>query len=398
MKTRTTLDDLLAMLAGFINQHTVFQITLSSPQLSRIPRRVTLRMFAAKEGLRFSVALWDGKQERHQTLTPMEATEEERWQQWLAQYKQVLISTSLYEYQIFSNRDGSLRMLTRASGKKVELQPHNRTKSYSMPEGEPVPFLVALGLMTPEGKVVRARHDKFRQINRFLEFIEDVLDDLPASGTLHIVDFGCGRSYLTFAMHWLLTEVHRRTVHIVGLDLNSSVIQECEQLAQKLQLEGLHFSIGDIATWNGTGNIDMVVSLHACDTATDAALAQALRWQSKVIFAVPCCQHQLQHQLESSSQGALLHYGLFRERTGAFVTDALRAAALEAIGWSCQVVEFIDMDHTPKNILLRAVRGQPSASAAKRYRDFRAAWGVKNFALEEYLDVNHRAFLQLEAN
>ena len=393
-----SLDDLLTMLKEFVEQRTVFQITLSNPVQPRIPKRVTVRMFTAKEGIRLSVGLWDGKQERHQTLSLEEGTDADRWQQWLASYKQVLVVTSQHEYQIFSNRDGSLRMLTRASTKKVELQPHDRTKSYLMPEGNPIPFLVALGVMTPEGKVVRARYDKFRQINRFLDFVEDILDELPSQGTLNIVDFGCGRSYLTFAMHWLLTHVHHREVNIVGLDLNRSVIQECSELTTKLHLKGLHFAEGDIATWNGTGVIDMVVSLHACDTATDAALAQALRWESKVILAVPCCQHQLQHQLESSSQSALLQYGLFRERTGALVTDALRAAALEAMGWPCQVVEFIDMDHTPKNILLRAVRGQPSRAAALRYRSFREAWGVNNFALEDFLDIEHRALLHLEAN
>ena len=237
---------------------------------------------------------------------------------------------------------------------------HNRVKKYLLEEGKAAPFLVDLGVQTKDGMVVKAKYDKFKQINRFLEFIDDILPTLPKGEEIHIIDFGCGKSYLTFAIYYYMKELQGYQVKITGLDRKAEVIRNCNSLAQKYGYEGLCFLEGDIGTYKGEGNVgqkvDMVVTLHACDAATDYALAKAVDWGAKAILSVPCCQHEVNRQMESEEWKPLLKYGLLRERAAALFTDAIRANLLEECGYEVQVLEFIDMEHTPKNILLRAVR------------------------------------------
>lgn len=216
--------------------------------------------------------------------------------------------------------------------------------------------MVGLGVQTPDGKVTKARYDKFRQINRYLEFIEDVLSELPTERTIRIIDFGCGKSYLTFAMYYYIHELQGRDIEVTGLDLKTEVIENCNQLAQRLNYDKLHFERGDISTYEGADAVDMVVSLHACDTATDFALEKAVKWGAKVIMAVPCCQHELNRQIKCDVLQPILKYGLIKERMSALITDALRANLLEEQGYDTQILEFIDMEHTPKNLLIRAVK------------------------------------------
>lgn len=241
---------------------------------------------------------------------------------------------------------------------------HDRTKNYILKEGSPIDFLVELSVMTKDGKVIKSRYDKFRQINRYLEFIADVIPALPEGRELRIVDFGCGKSYLTFAMYYYLHELLGRKVAITGLDLKEEVIKNCQALAERLGYEKLHFEIGDIAGYKTSSDIDMVVSLHACDTATDYALAQAAEWKASVILAVPCCQHEVNRQIKCTQLEAVLKYGILRERMSALITDGMRAQLLKEQGYEVQVLEFIDMEHTPKNILIRAVRRKGMRPAA----------------------------------
>ena len=210
--------------------------------------------------------------------------------------------------------------------------------------------------MTKDGKIVNSRYDKFRQINRFLEFIEDILPKLDRSRESVILDFGCGKSYLTFAMYYYLKELKGYPVRIIGLDLKKDVIEKCNGLAVKYGYEKLAFYTGDIASFEGVDQVDMVVTLHACDTATDFALEKAVRWGAKVILSVPCCQHELNGQMENELLEPVLQYGIIRERMAALFTDALRARILECCGYRVQILEFIDMEHTPKNLLIRAVK------------------------------------------
>ena len=233
---------------------------------------------------------------------------------------------------------------------------HNRKKRYILEEGTMVPFLVDLGVQTKDGKIVNSRYDKFRQINRFLEFIEDILPKLDKSKESTILDFGCGKSYLTFAMYHYLKELKGYPVRIIGLDLKDDVIKKCNDLAKKYGYDKLTFYTGDIASYEGVDQVDMVVTLHACDTATDFALEKAVRWGAKVILSVPCCQHELNAQMENELFKPVLQYGLIKERMAALYTDALRAQILESVGYRTQILEFIDMEHTPKNILIRAVK------------------------------------------
>ncbi len=243
------------------------------------------------------------------------------------------------------------------NGKKQKISlSHNRIKSYLLPEGIPVPFLLDLGVQRVDGTIIRSKYDKYKQINRFLEFVDDILPALPQDRRIQIVDFGCGKSYLTFAIYYYLHEVKKLDVAITGLDLKEDVIVHCNQLGQKYGYQNLQFIRGDIAEYEGLTKADMVVTLHACDTATDYALEKAIKWDAKVILSVPCCQHEVNKQIKNDTLQPALQYGLIKERMAALVTDAVRADLLKAVGYDVDILEFIDMEHTPKNILIRAVR------------------------------------------
>ena len=255
---------------------------------------------------------------------------------------------------------------------------HNRKKQYLLPEGTPVPFLVDLGVMTKEGQIVHSRYDKYRQINRFLEFIEDILPQLDKHKENIIIDFGCGKSYLTFAMYHYLRELKGYPVRIIGLDLKEEVIRHCSELSIRYGYDKLSFTCGDIASYEGVDHVDMVVTLHACDLATDYALEKAVGWDAKVILSVPCCQHELNKQIKNPVLQPVLEYGLIKERMAALYTDAIRAQILEYTGYNTQILEFIDMEHTPKNILLRAVsRKKNEISPAEEEKRQKAGEQVK---------------------
>ena len=241
---------------------------------------------------------------------------------------------------------------------KQQLLSHNREKQYILKEGIPVPFLMDLGVQTKDGKIVRSKYDKFRQINRFLEFIQDVLPALPKDRKVSILDFGCGKSYLTFAMYYYLKVLNHYDIDIIGLDLKKDVIRKCNELKDKYGYDGLQFLEGDIRGYNEKEEVDMVITLHACDTATDHAIAKAIAWNAKVILSVPCCQHELNAQIECRELAPVLKYGLLKERMAALLTDGIRASLMEIYGYDTQVLEFIDMSHTPKNILLRGVQSK----------------------------------------
>lgn len=263
---------------------------------------------------------------------------------------------------------------------------HNRVKKYLLKEGIPVPFLIDLGVQTPEGQIVRARYDKFKQINRFLEFIEDILPTLSRERTVQIIDFGCGKSYLTFAMYYYLHELQKYDVEITGLDLKEDVIENCNELSRKYGYEKLKFEKGNIADYQGKDQVDMVVTLHACDTATDYALEKAVKWNARVILSVPCCQHEVNRQIRNEELEPVLRYGIVKERIAALVTDALRADMLEMMGYETDILEFIDMSHTPKNLLIRAVKKENCAGSREEQKKQDAAQDVQK--VMEYLHID----------
>lgn len=273
---------------------------------------------------------------------------------------------------------------------KKPLLEHNRVKRYFLEDGEPVDFLVALGVQTPEGKVVKAKYHKFKQINRYLEMVEDILSSIDREDTIRIIDFGCGKSYLTFALYYYLKIKHNKDVEIIGLDLKKDVIEDCNRLKDRLGYRGLRFLQGDIRDYENTERVDMVVSLHACDTATDYAIAKAVGWDASVILTVPCCQHEVNRQIRCPQLDGVLQYSIIKERMSALITDAYRADCLEAVGYETQILEFIELEHTPKNLLIRAVKkGRETQKAVKmqgRYKE-KENKQVSPKELEEYLHI-----------
>lgn len=351
-----------------------------------VSRKITVRPINLKNGICYQFESRLNNKAYHDNV-PADRLKE-RLQAVMSQYKQALFKTPEADVQVLANKKGALSLIAHKPTAKAAEAPltHNRSKSYVIPDGEPVPFLVALGVMTLDGKVVKAKYDKFRQINRFLEMVQDVLPDLPRNKELTIVDFGCGKSYLTFALYHLLAVKERLPVRIIGLDLKEDVISACAKLAKQLQWDKLSFSVGDISHYEGLDSVDMVVTLHACDTATDAALLKAIGWNASVIMSVPCCQHELFKQISQPILKPLLKHGILKERFAALVTDAVRANLLEAAGYRAQLLEFIDMEHTPKNILIRAVKQRHSDSTdiLKDYEKFRDFLGVSPF-MEIYI-------------
>ncbi|RKP45820.1 SAM-dependent methyltransferase [Cohnella endophytica] len=348
-----------ALLEEAVREDRLIQATFSSPRGKGddISRKLTVRPIRLKAGLFYQFERYLNNKAYHENVAADRL--KEQLQASMENYKQALFKMAEADVQVLANKKGALSIVGRKAVAKraAEPQTHNRNKSYVLPDGEPVPFLQALGVMTPEGKVVKAKYDKFRQINRFLEMVSDVIPDLPRGKPLTIVDFGCGKSYLTFALYHLLAIKERLPVRIIGLDLKADVIEACSKLAKQLEWDALNFSIGDINDYEGQTSVDMVVTLHACDTATDAALLKAIGWGASVILSVPCCQHELFRQISQPVLKPLLKHGILKERFSALVTDAVRANLLELAGYRTQLLEFIDLEHTPKNILIRAVKG-----------------------------------------
>lgn len=330
--------------------------TLSNPKDKNGVKKVKVRPIMKKDVLLFQCEEHRNNQVFHENYEAKEAVDV--ISRYMNRFRQMQMETKKFRYTVLISKKGKVTIQKKQQTgcvKEIDLS-HNRSKKYILPEGTPVPFLQDLGVTTSEGKIVRTKFDKFRQINRFLEFIEDILPQLPSDREVTILDFGCGKSYLTFAMYYYLHELKKYDVRIIGLDLKTDVIRHCNELSEKYGYEKLKFLEGNIADYTGVDEVDMVVTLHACDTATDFALDKAVGWNAKVILSVPCCQHELNGQIGNEILEPVLKYGLIKERMAALVTDALRAEYLESMGYDAQILEFIDMEHTPKNILIRAVK------------------------------------------
>ena len=362
--------ELHELLRRLFDDEGLTRAVLSKPRGSDAAARIVVEPVDLRGAAAYRFTSHLADRATHRNLPPEAARE--RLEQLLVDYRQALLQSSEADWQVLG-----AKVLRRPPTRPVSNRRHDRRKRYVLEEGTPIPFLVELGVMTPAGQVRKSRYDKFRQVNRFLELVSDIVPSLPARGTLRIVDFGCGKSYLTFALHHLLTRVHAREVELVGLDLKRDVIESCTGLADRLGVAGLRFQVGDIESFDAAENVNLVVSLHACDTATDAALAQALSWDAEVILAVPCCHKEAYGQIRSDVLQPLLRHGLAKDRFAALLTDTLRAQLLELAGYRTQLVEFVDLEHTPKNVLIRAVRGRRAGPEARGlYESLRDSFGL----------------------
>lgn len=357
------MSDLQSLFTDCLNE-TLIRVILSNPSSKDGVIKICARPMLKNKSLLFQIEEYTKTQVFHKNLTAGDAGSyltgklSSDTSSQTASFKNALVETKSFTANVLVSKKGTItikkKMNASAKQPKISLS-HNRKKKYILEEGIPVPFLIDLGVMTQNGNIVNAHYDKFRQINRFLEYIEDILPSLPTDRELRILDFGCGKSYLTFAIYYYLKILKGYPVRITGLDLKEDVIRHCNELAVKYGYDKLEFLCGDIAYYDGCSQVDMVVTLHACDTATDYALAKAVGWGAKVILSVPCCQHELNKQMKNDLLSPVLHYGILKERMAALMTDGLRAQILEANGYRTQILEFIDMAHTPKNLLIRAV-------------------------------------------
>ncbi len=369
------MEELRELLYRYMTE-TLTRVILSGSREKEAASKIHIRPVVLKGQLMFQSSEYKENKVYHRNMERREAVDQVC--EWMEKYRQMELSGVGGQAHVLASKKGKLTIKEKPAAKcgSCTMRPadlsHNRKKKYILEPDLKVEFLIDLGVMTKEGKIVHAQYDKFRQINRFLEFIEDVLPKLPKDREVTILDFGCGKSYLTFAMYYYLKELKGYAVQITGLDLKADVIAHCNRLAEKYGYESLKFYVGDIAGYEGVSQVDMVVTLHACDTATDYALDKAIRWGAKVILSVPCCQHELNGQMENEILGSVFRYGLIKERMAALFTDALRAQLLERKGYEVQILEFIDMEHTPKNILIRAVKGKNMAkeSSCRELMDF----------------------------
>lgn len=362
MKNQKQLEE---KLNEIINENCI-QMIFSGAKKKGITKKTKVRPVLVKNQIVFQVSHYIGTKVFHENLSK-EEIQKEVLRLFNSEFKQGQIWTKQEFITILGNKQGKYTIISKLqeSPKTQENFSHNRKKRYILEEGNYLPFLEDLGVMTKEGKIIKNRYDKFKQINRFLEFIEDILPHLPQNKKLTLIDFGCGKSYLTFAIYYYLKEKNGYDIHMIGLDLKEEVIENCSKLAQKYHYQELEFLKGDIASYTGVNQVDMVVTLHACDTATDYALYKAVKWGAKVILSVPCCQHEWNQQMKSKELSSILKYGIIKERMAALLTDAVRAEYLENYGYRTQLLEFIDMEHTPKNILIRGIYQGKSANNTK---------------------------------
>ena len=385
------MQDLKSLISEIFENESLISAVLSSPRNKQVSSKIAIRPLLIKGKIFYQWTEQKNNQAIHNNLSGVDS--ENKLLEQCELFKQIFIYTNQADYHILIDKKLQPKILKKAPTKTSLPLSHNREKNYLLQDGTKIPFLIELGIMNQEGKVYSQKRDKFRQINRFLEMVDDVIDYFKDTSTLHIVDFGCGKAYLTFALYHYLKWIKGFNFKITGLDLKQDVIENCQHLTEQLNFQNLQFILGDINQFQTKEPVDMVVSLHACDTATDAVLEKAVRWEAKVILSVPCCQHELYSQVQNQELVPLLKHGILKERFAALATDAARAQLLEVLGYQTQLLEFIDMEHTPKNLLIRAVRKPQTRldpSAWQTYLAFKKALHIdpsleRRFHQELYL-------------
>jgi len=376
------MQNIIELMKKVINEETIINATFSGVKnkSEKTFNKVTIKKVIIKNEEKHQFEYFYDKNVEHKNLNNDESSLEmtELMENY---FKQALIHTVNHDYHILVNKKGIAKINKKAATRKFEGVSHNKKKKYILNEGELTPFLIELGIMTAQGKIVNAKYDKFKQINRYLELVSDCIPYLDKNKTIRIIDFGCGKAYLTFALYDYLVLKMGYNVEIVGLDLKENVISFCSDLAKKLDFKDLRFEQGDIKGFDQFTNVDMVISLHACNTATDEALAKAVNWGANVILAVPCCQHEFLKKIKNEKMAPMMKYGIIKEKLASLLTDSVRANVLEIMGYRTQVLEFIDMEHTPKNIMIRAFFENNSNidKVLKEYKEFKNEWQVNPY-------------------
>ena len=363
---------------------TLSKAVFSQPTDKTDDQKISIRPVLLKGELRYQLESFRDNKAFHRNVTAeellktVESTLESR-------YRQALVVTDTETVQYSMKRDGSYKRHATASvplpGK---IQSHNREKEYILKEGENIPALVDLGVFTADFKIVRAKYDKYKQINRFIELIDHAFRDY-GKDTVTILDFGCGKSYLTFILYYYFAVKRGIRATIIGYDLKADVVKRCGQIAAKYGYEGLEFVHADVTKDVLTDrSIDMIVTLHACDVATDYALHYAIQKKADFIFSVPCCQHEVNSSIRKGGDlDILLKHGIIKERVSALLTDSIRANVLEDMGYTVDMIEFIDFDHSPKNIMIRARRnGKPGTKGRQQAQALVNTYGFKQTLLE----------------
>lgn len=364
------MEKIITIINQSIETNEFINCVWSNPRTKEVPYvKISAKPIEIKDNYMIQFAMLKDNKETHSNVAIQQVAE--FITQHCTGYKQIQLFTGTGDYQCLVNKKGVANIKRKAPSKSQPASlKHDRKKQYILDNDKSKGFLTKLGIMDTNGQIKPSKYDKYKQINKYLETIETIMPHLQIT-PIRIVDFGCGKSYLTFAMYHYFKEILNKDVEIVGLDLKQDVIEFCNQLAKDLGYTKLAFQVGDIGQYTTNQRIDVVVSLHACNTATDAALSKAVGWQAKVILAVPCCHHECYTQIQNEMLDPILKHGILKERIAALITDGLRAQMLEACGYKVSVMEFIDMAHTPKNILIRAIRqnDEPDAKAYETYKD-----------------------------
>jgi len=334
----------------------VVRMIFSNPIKDAKYQKVILRPVTIKSQLLYQSESFLGEQVFHKNIS-----EEELLEELLvlsSDFKQIDAETVSYHFHLKVSKKGKVFFNKREEEYALDAS-HNRKKQYLLEEGIVIPALVDLGIMNEEGIVYKSKYDKYRQINRFVEMVDDAIQEVELEH-YHIVDFGCGKSYLTFVLYHYLKNVLQKEVSIHGIDLKEDVIIKCNELAKKYEYSQLEFFAMDIEDYQSSREVDMVISLHACDTATDIAIYKGISWGAKIMLNVPCCQHEINGQIKSDEFALMTRYGLIQERVSALMTDALRANLIGLCDYEVQLLEFIELEHSPKNILIRSVKKKQS--------------------------------------
>ncbi|MDD3428751.1 MAG: SAM-dependent methyltransferase [Oscillospiraceae bacterium] len=327
------------------------KIVISAP-VQGLYKKINIQYKETENKSGYQVEKFTEKQAFHENISAEQLAQ--KLKELCINFKQINAFCVACQMEVRCSKKGKVSLRRIALQAPIQAtQAHNKEKNYLLKEGTVIPPLVDLGIFTKEGKVVKSMYDKYRQINRFIELVDDSIRDKNLT-TLNIIDFGCGKSYLTFILYYYFTQIRHIHVDMLGLDLKADVIEKCNAVAKQYGYEHLQFKLGDINGYQHDKPVDMVITLHACDTATDYALYNAINWGAKMIFSVPCCQHEANAQIKTTELGLLTKYGIVKERTAALITDAIRGSLLEYSGYKTQLLEFVDMESSPKNILIRA--------------------------------------------